>query len=337
LRRALVVGASGFIGLNLVDALLAAGFVVRATRRRKSPTIFLRKRPVELVEASLEQPDELRRAMEGCDSVFIAGAHYPRYSLEREASISRGVLGVRNACEAALAAKVKRFIFTSAVGALGPAPPGRLADERDIPPTMPTESIYRAVKWAMEREVDAAAGRGLRAVTLQPGGCIGPWDVRLGTGGIIVAVARGMLPWWTEGWVNMVDVGDVARAHVAAVRAPPGSRYCLGGHNVRVGELLQTIAGRYGGRVPTECLSHEEARARADREERAAAPKSKRVFVPREFVDMIAAGQPVSCARAQAELGLQLTPLTTALDRAYAWFVRFHYLPARGDSRVENA
>ena len=334
MTRALVIGGSGFVGLNVVDALLAAGLDVRVTRRKKTPTIFLRKRPVELVSASLEEPIALRHAMEGCDYVLLAGAHYPRYSLDREGSIAKGVSGVRAACEAARDVGVARLVYTSSIATLARAPEGRPADERDAASAIPEDSVYRAVKWAMEREVDLAVSRGLPAVTLLPGGCIGPWDLRLGTAGILVAVAHRALPWWTDGTVNIVDVGDVARAHVAALGAKGGSRYCVAGHDVMVRTLLSTVVRRYGGAFPAQPLPPAQARRRADEEERAAAPLHRRVAVPRELVDIACSGQPVSSARAHRELGIPDTPLHDALDRAYAWLERFRYVPPR-DKRLE--
>jgi dihydroflavonol-4-reductase len=325
--RALVIGGTGFIGLNVIDALLAAGMTVRVTRRRQTATILLQGRSVELTHASLEEPDKLTRSMVGCDVVFLCGAFYPRYSLDLAAALVEGVRGVRNACRAALEARVPRFVYTSTLATLGRAPEGRPADERDLAPRMPLDSVYRGVKWAMEREVDFARDRGLSAVTLMPGGCIGPWDVRLGTGSMLVGVVRRALPWWVDGTVNLVDVGDVARAHLAAAKPAPSDRYVLGGHNLALGALLRMIAARFGGSVPGEPLSPSAARARADAEERQAAPYRKRVPVPREFVDMVTTGQPVSSARARDELGLKTTPLHDTLDRAHAWFVRHSYIP----------
>ncbi len=328
MKRALVVGGTGFLGLNLVDALLEDGVEVRVTRRRRSVTAFLRKRPVELVEADLEDAPSLARAMQGVDVVFLAAGYYPRYSIDREAAIETGTRQVRNACDAALEAGVPGLVYTSSTGALGPAPSGRPADERDVPAEIPEDSVYRAVKWAMEREVEAAEARGLRAVTVIPGGCIGPWDVRCGTGGFLVGTVRGELPWYVDGIVNLVDVGDVARAHVRAASAAPGSRYVVGGHTITVGSLLGQIIGRYGGRMPPERLDPGPARERADSDERAAAPERRRVAVPRELVDLIVTGQPVSSERAVRELGLGFEPLADALDRAHDWYRRFRYIPA---------
>jgi len=150
--------------------------------------------------------------------------------------------------------------------------------------------------------------------------------VRVGTGGVLVGAANGLLPWFVDGWVNVVDVRDVARAHVRAAAAPAGSRFCVAGHDLRMAELLQLVVDRYGGRIPGEELSPEEARVRADAEERAAQAERRRVPVPRELVDLITAGQHVSSDRARRELGISFTPLVDALDGAHEWFVRHRYI-----------
>jgi dihydroflavonol-4-reductase len=325
--RALVIGGTGFIGLNLVDALLASGAQVRVTRRKQSITVLVRRRGIELVDASLEEPAKLRDAMQGCDVVYLAGAHYPRYSLDLGATLAEGMHGVANACAAALSVGVPRFVYTSTIATLARAPAYRPADEEDIPQTMPDDSVYRAVKWAMERQVDHARGAGLDAVTLLPGGCIGPGDLRLGTGAVIAGVVCGVLPWWVDGLVNFVDVGDVARAHVAAARPTAHHRYALGGHTLRVPVLLRKIAERFGGVVPDLELTADEARARALEDERIAATTRDRVAIPRELVDMATSGQRVSNERARLELGFSLTPLDAALDRSHAFLSRFGFLP----------
>ena len=326
--RALVIGGTGFIGLNIVDALLAEGAKVTITRRRSSITAYARRRPIRLREASLDDPRSLRDAMAEADVAFLAGAYYPRYSTDRARALATGVAQIDAACEAARETGV-RLVYTSSVGSLGPARDGRAATEDDVPAAAHEDSVYRATKWAMERELERQIERGLDAVTMLPGACIGPLDVRVGTGGILLGAVLGTLPWWVSGTVNVVDVGDVATAHVAAAKtARAGDRFCLGGNAIELGELLRCVVARFGGRLPPEPISAEEARARADADEREAEPKRARVPFPRELVDLVAGGQPVSSDRAERVLGTKFRPLTESVDRAWAWFVRHHYLPA---------
>lgn len=326
---ALVIGGTGFVGLNIVDALLAEGTTVRVTRRKNSITAYVRRRHVPLVQASLDDERSLCEAMEDVDVVYLAGAYYPRYSTDRAGSIARGVAQMRAACRAARSTGV-RLVYTSSLGALGAARHGQLADERDIPAAIPTDSVYRATKWAMERELERHLEEGLDAVTLLPGACIGPLDVRVGTSGVLLGAVLGTLPFWVEGIVNAVDVGDVALAHLAAARlGASGERFCLGGTSIALGELLGRIVARYGGRLPQEPLPIAEGRRLADAAEREAEVSRGRVAFPRELVDLVAAGQRVSSAHAEQRLGTTFRPLTETLDRAWAWFVRHQYLPAR--------
>ena len=76
--RAVVIGGTGFLGLNLVEALKAAGHEVVATRRPSSNTIFLRRLKVPLKAVRLEEPEGLAAALQGSEVAFFAAGHYPR-------------------------------------------------------------------------------------------------------------------------------------------------------------------------------------------------------------------------------------------------------------------
>ncbi len=330
--RALVIGGTGFVGLNLVDALLAGGWAVAVPLRRHSITLHLRTRAVERRRVELDEPRALAEAMRDRDVVFMAAGHYPRYSLDLEAEVREGVDQIGRVAEAAVRAGVPRLVYTSSTGALAHAP-GRAAREDDVPPARPDGSTYRAVKWSMERALERFADR-IEIVTMIPSGCVGPWDARAGTGRLLLGVVREELPFYVEGTVALVDVEDVAAAHVAAAAHPaPRARYCLGGHAVRVGALLETIAARYGGAVPSE-RGLAAARAEADAAERAAVTRRGRVVVPRELVDLVEHGQAVSNDAAREDLGFAPRPLQASLDRAHEWYRSQGYLRTRKESRA---
>ena len=323
MMRALVIGGTGFIGLHVVDALLHAGWTVRATRRKSSPTLLLRKRPVEMVHASLDDRGSLERAMEGCDVVFLAAAHYPRYSLLGEHAVAHGVSGMRSACEAARSVGVRRVVYSSSVAALGPGK--SRATESDVGLPDESEGAYPTVKKAMEQEVDRARDAGLDIVSLLLGGCIGPWDLRLGTNGFLVALLRGVIPYWVNGLIHLVAVEDAARAHVAAAFAPR-SRYLVAGHSLTVAQLIDRMVLRYDAPRPGPRLPLDEIRALADAAEAAAAPRRERVALPREFVDIAALGRPISTVRAEKDLSMSWTPLDDALDGTVEWLARHRYV-----------
>ncbi len=333
MKRAVVVGGTGFIGLHVVDALLAGGWTVRATRRPSSPTLLLRRRPVELVHADLDDEASLERAFDGADAVFLAGAYYPRYSLELAGAVERGTAQLRRACTVARKAGVARLIYSSSVAVLGPG--ASVATEADVGEPDPREGVYPTVKKTMERELDRARDAGLSATSLLLGGCIGPWDLRLGTGGFVAALLAGAPLRWTDGLVHLVAVSDAARAHVAAVGSD-APRYLVAGKSLRVAELVAMVVERHGAAHPGDPVSLASARELATRSEAAAAPRRRRVTLPRELVDIVALGRPISTQLAERDLDLRWTPLEAALDAFVAWLIRHRYVPRIPASRSDH-
>jgi dihydroflavonol-4-reductase len=318
--RALVLGASGFIGLRVVDELLACQVHVRVTRRKSTPTVLFGRRALDVVWASLEDQSSLEAAMKGCDVAIVAAGYYPRYSTDLDASLQIATQGIRNVCDAAIQTRT-RMVYTSSVAALGAKHADSFADEDDVAPPDPAEGVYPTVKKAMELEVDRARDRGLDAVSLLLGGCIGPKDYRLGTNGLLAALMRGLLPFRVDGWINVLSVDDAAAAHVAAI-ASTSPRYCIAGHNVRIDALLEQVAARYDVPFDVPKVSIEEARAHATAAEKEAEGRRERVPFPRELVDLVAMGKPVSSALAERELALRWTDLDEAIDAARRWMTR---------------
>jgi dihydroflavonol-4-reductase len=318
-RRALVLGGGGFIGTNVADALRDAGHHVAVTFRGRAPSFHLRGRIDEALRADVGDAATLHAAMRGRDVVVHAAGHYPRFSLDAEATTRRAVREVRTVLDAAREARVPRLVFTSSIATLGP--------DGAVAPSVPTDSAYRMAKWHMERAVAAARADGLDVVTLRPGGCLGPWDLRVGTGGVIVALIRGALPWIVDGQVYLVDVRDVAQAHVAAMQPSARASYDLAGHGVTVADLAARVTRSFGGAAVPVVLSPEAARARADDDERRALATGGRAPLPREFVDIALAHLGVDDGPAARDLGFRPRPLDEALRDAVAWFRRTRHLP----------
>lgn len=254
--RALILGATGFIGGHIARAALAAGWEVRGMRRRANRSGHLGDLPVAWVRGDLKDYASLRLAMDRVDVVFHAAAFYPTDGNPRKVrqQMEFAEREIQTVLAAALAAKVKRFIFTSTLTTIGHPPAGenRLADERDFytPGTLPKSAYYEA-KFAMEQMVLEAVAQKIPAVVLNPTAVFGPGDVNLTLGGLLIAVARGQMLGWLPGEINVVDVRDVAAAHLSAVdHAQIGERYILGGHNYTVREALTLAANVAGAKAP---------------------------------------------------------------------------------------
>lgn len=111
-KTVLVVGATGDVGGRVVDPLLARGKRVRALVREGSDPSRLAAKGVEIVRGDLRDPASLERAVVGMDAVVTTAAGYMR---RRKGDSLRSVddIGNRNLVDAARAAGISRFVFTS--------------------------------------------------------------------------------------------------------------------------------------------------------------------------------------------------------------------------------
>lgn len=329
---ALVLGGTGFIGMNVVRALVASGVDVAASRRARANTLFARKLGAKLVVADLDDRASLEAAMRGRDVVYNCAAHYPRYSLDPDREVALATERARNGVKAAIAAGVRRYVLTSSVATIGRPPRSRaLADERDVCDPREPLGTYHAVKLAFEEETLRAAGDALDVVVLCPTGVMGELDVKAGTGFLVVAMGRGQLPFHVNGKTNVIDADDLALAHIAAAaRGRRGERYIVAGHNVTVRGLLDQIADTLevplrSWPLPLSVASFASTFA----ELRCAALRDgSRPFLSRELVDVVRLGQWVDASKATRELGLPApTPLAVTLKKSCDWYRRHKYVP----------
>jgi uncharacterized protein YbjT (DUF2867 family) len=107
----LVVGGTGALGGQVVDALLARGKQVRALVRPASNAGRLEAAGVDIARGDMMDPDSLLRAMDGANTVVTTAAGYTRHSKGDSPDID--VVGNRNLADAAARAGVRRFVLTS--------------------------------------------------------------------------------------------------------------------------------------------------------------------------------------------------------------------------------
>jgi dihydroflavonol-4-reductase len=327
--RVLVLGATGFIGGQIARALLERGYAVRALRRSSSSTLAINELPIEFAYGDLRDRSALLAAMRGVEAVFHAAGYYPHNSLAPRRALRLASSGMRSVLECARVADVGRIVYTSSLSTIGPPGAGRtLADERDYYLPGSVADPYFEAKWAMEAEVYRAAVAGQDVVALCPTVVFGPGDVKPTTGTVLLALARGLLPAYVEGRTNIVDVRDVAQAHVVALeRGRSGERYILGGHNTTIGATLTLAARLAGTPAPRARLPAALALLGGKLAELAMLAIPGQPFLPfHETIQMIRHGRHYDCAKAQHELGLAGRPIEQTLRDSLAWFQEHGYL-----------
>jgi UDP-glucose 4-epimerase len=258
----LVTGGAGFIGSNLVDALLARGDSVTAlddlsTGRRENLDGALAA-GAELVEADVRDASSVSAAAREAkpEVVFHLAAQIDvRKSVADpafDASINVG--GTANVLEAARAAGVRRVVFTSTGGAIYGEGDGQQLPLSEDAPLAP-EAPYGQSKFAGEGYLSLYERLyGLSSVSLRLGNVYGPRQDPLGEAGVI-AIFCGRLRGGERPTVfgdgrqtrDYIYVGDV----VSALLAAAGSD-ATGPINVGTGIETDVLAlaeqlGRLGG------------------------------------------------------------------------------------------
>ncbi len=250
--RALVTGATGCVGANIAEALLRAGYEVRAMRRATSRLTALADLDVELVVGDVLDYASLRAAMEGCDYVFHAAgiSQYWRNSAELIERVN--VKGTRTVLQAALDGGIKRLVYTSSAAVFGiPETPDEVLDETHPFNLPPGRFPYAESKVHAEQAVLEAVERGLDAVIVNPTAVIGQRDVGFVGGEILRVVKRGLGIIAPPGGMGVVSAYAVGLGHrLAAERGGRGERYLLNGENITHRRLMALTAAIVGGRAP---------------------------------------------------------------------------------------
>lgn len=328
----LVLGAAGFLGLNLVDQLREAGIDPLCARRRRTNVIPLRSRRARMVNVDLDEPASLAAAMEGIEVVFHVAGHYPRHSQDGLTALETGLRQLENVLDAAAASAqtgsgVKRLVYVSSTATVAPSPRG-LSNEADTFLSSPGFGVYHDLKWLMEQR--AASEQRLDVRIACPGACIGPWDLRLGTSALVVAAARHIDVSHPDGIVSVVDSQDAALGILRqGLNADAPRRVLLVGGNYRLQTLRVALAERYGGPPPAPPVGASEAIALADSEERRSIREGRRAELSREIVDLILHGVPIDGSLATRTLGVTYAPLAQTLDRFDDWARRMRIMPPR--------
>jgi nucleoside-diphosphate-sugar epimerase len=271
-----LTGATGYIGSAVAEALQKADHKVVGLARTPEKAKVLEARGIRAHLGDLLKPETVASGARMADGVIHTANTNDADSAQADLAVVRAML-------TALEGTGKPFIYTSGVWVLGST-----GDQVATEQTPVNSTPLVAHRPAIEQEVLAGQGRGVRAIVIRPA-------LVYGRGGSIPAMltksARetGAARFVGDGqnrW-PFVDVEDLAQLYVRALeKATPGSLYNAShGPSYRVGEVAEAASIGAGANGKTESWPLEDAR-------KSIGP----------FADALVLDQQVSGAKAKKEL-----------------------------------
>ena len=329
--RVFVTGATGFVGAHVARALAAEGATLRLLVRPTSDLRNLEGIAGERVTGDLREPASLRAGLQDCEALVHIAADYSLWVRDPAAMYRSNVEGTRALLGLARDVGLRRVVYTSSVATMGFRADGTIVDETTPVSLADMVGHYKRSKY-MAEEVALEAGRnGQPVIVLNPTTPIGAHDVKpTPTGRIVVDFLNRNFPAYLDTGLNLVDVGEVARAQVAALtEGRPGERYILGGENLTLKQILDKMSAITGLPSPKHKVPRAAALGFAFFDELVTGRMRGRE--PRATVEAVRMSAKVmwaSSAKAERELGFRVVPVYNALREAIEWFRANGYAPA---------
>ena len=325
--KALVTGATGFVGGAVARALVQSGTEVRVLARADSDLQNLQGLSVERVAGDLREPASLRKALSGCQQLYHVAAHYALWAKDPSIFYDINVTGTKNLLEAARDAGIQGTVYCSTIGAIGLPPGGGLGTEETPVSLEQMAGHYKRSKYLAEQEVLKLAKAGLPVVIVNPSAPVGAGDVKpTPTGQVIVDFMKGRMPAYIETGMNIIDVDDVATGHLLAMqKGRQGERYILGCRNLMLREVFDILSQLTGVKAPSIKLPRLAILPLAYANHWIANLTGQPPRIPLEGVKMAKYKMHYDCSKAIRELGLPQTPPDVALEKAVRWFRKHGY------------
>jgi dihydroflavonol-4-reductase len=276
--------------------------------------------------------------MKGVKRVFHVAADYRLWAKRSKDIYDSNVGGTKNILAAAERAGVEQFIYTSTVATIAVDRP-QLPNESTDAKLEEMIGHYKRSKWMAEREVLNAAKNGAPVIVAMPTTPVGPWDWKpTPTGKIILDFLNGKMPGYVETGLNFVGVEECAAGHLlVAEKGKPGERYLLGGENLTLKAMLDTLSKITGLSAPRLKIPHGLALGVAYANTAFSRVVGREPGIPVEGVKIARHMMFVDCSRAQREFGFQPGSVFAALERAVRWYAANGYVAKSRARRMARA
>jgi len=327
--RALVTGATGFVGGMVARELVRAGHEVRLLVRPSADRRNVHDLPVEIYHGDVRDLDSLRRATSGCAQVYHVAAVYKLWVRRKQEIYESNVAGTENVLKIARESGVEKVVYTSSVATLGLPNDGTPGNEETPVSLNDMIGHYKRSKFMAEQIALRYAAEGLPLVIVNPSTPVGVGDLKpTPTGKLIVDFLNGRMPGFVDTGLNLVDVADVARGHLlAAEKGREGEKYILGHENLTLQQILLLLAELTGRPAPRFKVPYVLALGVAYLDAALARIiPGREPFAPPVGVKLSKKKMFFDSNKAVRELGWTQTPVHEALRKAVRWFMENGYV-----------
>ena len=321
--KAMVTGATGFIGANLVLELLNQDYQVRALIRKESNRKNIEDLNIDTVFGDLRDKASLDAAFEGCDVLFHVAASYTFWAPDPKFIYETNVTGTENILAAALAKGIKRVVYTSTESTVGIAKGKGIGTEEMVIDPNNLSGHYKKSKYEAEKLALRMCRDGLPLVIVNPAMPVGPLDLKpTPSGKLIVDFLNHKMPAYVNTGLNLIDVEDVAKGHILALeKGRIGERYILGNRNLILKDIMTLLEQISGIKAPHIRIPISLALGAAYVDELFSGKILRRQpRIPVAGVKAARKFRHFDCSKAINELGLPQTPVEQALEKSVRWF-----------------
>jgi dihydroflavonol-4-reductase len=325
--KAFITGSTGFLGSNLIQALLERGYEVKALARNKQKAKkILGNLKLEIVEGDLDNISKFAPALEDCDVLFHTAAYFREYYAPGNHWETLEKLNVKATIELLTAAEkygIKRAIHTSSSGVIGMKPNHQPGDESTAPDAKRLENLYfRSKLKADEAIAQFQKNANLEIITVFPGWMHGPGDAAPTAGGQVVLDLLGRkIPAYPDGGTTVVDVRDVANGMILALEKGKNfDRFILAGKYISLQEIGAAIERVSGVPTPKRILPANLVLAIAWMSERISSITKQPSSMTVEGVKTLLPKDIVASDKAIHELGITFRNFDETAKDAVNWF-----------------
>lgn len=243
--KALVTGATGFIGSHLVEELLRRGYSVTCLARKTSNLRWIEGLDISLVYGDCAEKESLLDTVADFDYVFhLAGLTKARV---KEDFFCVNAKGTENLVQALVEKNfnIKRFVYLSSLTATGPSKNGTPVDEN-----IETEPVSSYGKSKLEGERIVLKYKDFLPITIiRPPAVYGPRDRDFYV--FFKMLKKGFFPYWGKCYYSLLYVDDLVRGMIlsAETKEAEGRTYFLSDSVYSNEEIAKVISSALGAKA----------------------------------------------------------------------------------------